>query len=228
MGISIENDNNNNNSKKEINDGNFVKVNNQLIDESFELHGEDSDDDIDTDELLSSSDDDDDDDTYDLKFDNGERKRGVDVKYIRQIGEKTSKSEKKSKIKQKQKKLKEITWSKKTNLRPSSNSRNDFTIGFNKSSNNWESVISDTKLKIPKGYNMKISFDVPDPCDGNNTWGYCVCIGKDKKTHTTNFEKSFPGAVNDSIGFSWILLDGGLLHDGKKKDIYHQKKVKTH
>jgi hypothetical protein len=143
-----------------------------------------------------------DDETYDLKFDNGERKRGVDVKYIRQIGEKTSKSEKKSKIKQKQKKLKEITWSKKTNLRPISNSRNDFTIGFNKSSNNWESVISDTKLKIPKGYNMKISFDVPDPCDGTNTWGYCVCIGKDKKTHTTNFEKSFPGAVNDSIGFS--------------------------
>ena len=73
---------------------------------------------------------------------------------------------------------------------------------------------------------MKISFDVPDPCDGTNTWGYCVCIGKDKKTHTTNFEKSFPGAVNDSIGFSWILLDGGLLHDGKKKDNYHQKKSK--
>merc|ERR1711998_604399 len=124
--ISI--DNNNNNSKKEITDGNFVKVNNQLIDESFELNSEDSDDDIDTDEVLSSSDDDDDDDndvpkyrvgdrieakvsgwkkyyggevifvneddeTYDLKFDNGERKRGVDVKYIRQIGEKTSKSE---------------------------------------------------------------------------------------------------------------------------------------
>merc|ERR1711998_721080 len=86
--ISIENDNNNNNSKKEIADGNFVKVNNQLIDESFELNSEDSDDDIDTDELLSSSDEDD--ETYDLKFDNGERKRGVDVKYIRQIGEKTS------------------------------------------------------------------------------------------------------------------------------------------
>merc|ERR1712188_33060 len=139
--ISIENDNNNN-SNKEINDGNFVKVNNQLIDESFELNSEDSDDDIATDEVLSSSDDDDDDDddndmpkyrvgdrieakvsgwkkyyggevifineddeTYDLKFDNGERKRGVDVKYIRQIGEKTSKSEKKSKIKQTQKKL---------------------------------------------------------------------------------------------------------------------------